>query len=124
MNLKKEPENLVKLVGQLERVTYENEETGYVVARVKVKGYVDPVTIIGNVLSPTPGEVLNMSGEWHIHPKFGKQFKIASYSCSVPASVYGIEKYLGSGLIPGIGPVTAKRIVKKFGEKTLDVIEE
>ncbi|MDR1236346.1 MAG: ATP-dependent RecD-like DNA helicase, partial [Holosporaceae bacterium] len=122
--MKKETENLVKLVGQLERITYENEETGYVVARVKVKGYVDPVTIIGNILSPTPGEILNMSGEWHIHPKFGKQFKIASYSCSVPASVYGIEKYLGSGLIPGIGPVTAKRIVKKFGEKTLDVIEE
>ncbi|MDR1333780.1 MAG: ATP-dependent RecD-like DNA helicase [Holosporaceae bacterium] len=124
MDLKKETKNLVKLNGQLERITYENEENGYVIAKVKVYGHNDLVTIVGNVPSPTPGEILSMSGEWMTHPKFGEQFKITFCSCSVPASVHGIEKYLGSGLIRGIGPVMAKRIVKVFGEKTLDVIDE
>ncbi|MDR1361589.1 MAG: ATP-dependent RecD-like DNA helicase [Holosporaceae bacterium] len=119
-----EAKNLVKLRGQLESVTYENEENSYVVAKVRVYGYADFVTIVGNIPSPTPGEILDMSGEWHSHPKFGDQFKVVFCSCSVPASVYGIEKYLGSGLIRGLGPVMAKRIVKIFGEKTLDVIEQ
>ncbi|MDR2267910.1 MAG: AAA family ATPase, partial [Holosporaceae bacterium] len=124
MESETEVKNLVKLKGQLERVTYENEENDYVVAKVKVYGYADLITIVGNIPSPTPGEVLDMSGEWQRHPKFGEQFKVVFCSCSVPASVYGIEKYLGSGLIRGVGPVMAKRIVKKFGEKTLDVIEK
>jgi exodeoxyribonuclease V alpha subunit len=75
-------------------------------------------------MAPTPGEIIKMRGEWANHPKYGEQFKIVHYKTTVPASVYGIEKYLGSGLIKGIGPVMAKRIVKKFGKKTLDVIEE
>ncbi|MDR2781348.1 MAG: ATP-dependent RecD-like DNA helicase [Holosporaceae bacterium] len=114
----------MKLKGQLERITYENDENSYIVAKVKVYGYTDLVTIVGNIPSPTPGEILNMSGEWVNHPKFGMQFKVVFCECSVPASVAGIEKYLGSGLIKGIGSVMAKRIVKKFGEKTLDIIEE
>ncbi|GHT97618.1 ATP-dependent RecD-like DNA helicase [Alphaproteobacteria bacterium] len=121
--MKPESTNLVKLKGQLERVTYENEENDYVVAKVKVYGYANLVTIIGNIPSPTPGEVLTMSGNWVEHPKFGEQFKVVFCTCSVPASVVGIEKYLGGGLIRGVGPVMAKRIVAKFGEKTLDVIE-
>jgi exodeoxyribonuclease V alpha subunit len=124
MKSSKENKALVKLRGQLERITFENEENDYVVAKVRVYGYADLVTVVGNISSPTPGEILSMSGEWINHPKFGPQFKATFCKCSVPASVAGIEKYLGSGLIKGIGPVMAKRIVKMFGEKTLDVIEE
>ncbi|MDR0555794.1 MAG: ATP-dependent RecD-like DNA helicase [Holosporaceae bacterium] len=113
-----------KLRGQLERITYASEENDYVVAKVRVYGRADLVTIVGNIPSPTPGEILDMSGTWSNHPKFGEQFKVAFCFCSVPASVNGIEKYLGSGLIRGIGPVMAKRIVKMFGEKTLDIIEK
>jgi exodeoxyribonuclease V alpha subunit len=75
-------------------------------------------------MSPTPGEILKMKGEWANHPKYGEQFKIINYKTTVPATVYGIQKYLGSGLIKGIGPVMAKRIVKKFGKETLDIIEK
>ena len=89
----------VKLRGQLERVTFQNEENDYIIARVRVKDRSDLVTIVGNITSPTPGEILDMSGEWITHPKFGEQFKVRSYKTSVPASVAGITKYLGSGLI-------------------------
>lgn len=115
---------LTQLQGQLERVTYTNEENGYTIARVKVRGRRELVTVVGNIVDPTPGEILRMSGEWTSHPKYGEQFKVVSYSCAVPASVHGIEKYLGSGLIKGIGPVMARRIAGVFGVKTLDVIEE
>ncbi len=114
---------LAELSGQIERITYTNEENGYTIARVRVYGQSDLVTIVGNLMAPTPGEILKMSGEWIKHPKFGEQFKVVHYITAVPASVYGIQKYLGSGLIKGIGPVMAKRIVKKFGKETLDVIE-
>lgn len=115
---------LIDLKGQIERITYTNEENGYTIARVKVYGHRDLVTIVGNLMAPTPGEILNMKGEWANHPKYGDQFKVEYYNTAVPASVYGITKYLGSGLIKGIGPKIADRIVKKFGEQTLDVIEE
>jgi len=114
---------LTDLSGQIERITYNNEENGFTIARVKVYGQRDLVTIIGNLMAPTPGEILKMRGKWANHPKFGEQFKVVEYETKVPASVYGIQKYLGSGLIKGLGPVMAKRIVKKFGKKTLDVIE-
>jgi exodeoxyribonuclease V alpha subunit len=78
---------------------------------------------VGYLMSPTPGEMLNMKGEWVNHPKFGEQFKVTEYKTTVPATMFGIQKYLGSGLIKGLGPVIASRIVKKYGEKTLDVIE-
>jgi len=115
---------LADLQGQIERITYANDENGYTVAKLKVYGQRDLVTIVGNLMAPTPGEIIKMKGEWSNHPKYGEQFKIVHYKTTVPASVYGIEKYLGSGLIKGIGPVMAKRIVKNFGKKTLDVIEE
>jgi len=114
---------LTDLSGQIERITYTNEENGFTIARVKVYGQRDLVTIVGNLIAPTPGEILKMRGEWANHPKFGEQFKVFEYETKVPATVYGIEKYLGSGLIKGLGPVMAKRIVKKFGKETLDVIE-
>ena len=115
---------LADLQGQIERITYTNEENGFTIARVKVYGQRDLVTVVGNLLDPTPGEILKMKGEWANHPKYGEQFKIVNYKTSVPASVYGIQKYLGSGLIKGIGPVMARRIVKKFGKNTLDIIED
>ncbi len=115
---------LADLQGQIERITYTNDENGYTIAKLKVYGYRDLVTIIGNLIVPNPGEIIKMKGEWINHPKYGEQFKIIHYKTMIPASVYGIEKYLGSGLIKGIGPVMAKRIVKRFSEKSLDVIEK
>jgi len=112
------------LHGQIERITYTNEENGFTIAKVKVQGQRDLVTVVGNLLAPTPGEILEMRGEWTTHPRYGEQFKIVSYQSKVPATVVGIERYLGSGLIKGIGPVMAKRIVSRFGRQTLDVIEK
>ena len=115
---------LADLQGQIERITYTNEENGFTIAKVKVYGQRDLVCVVGNLMAPMPGEIIKMRGEWTNHPKYGEQFKIVHYKTAVPASVYGIQKYLGSGLIKGIGPVMAKRIVKKFGKETLDVVEE
>ncbi len=114
---------LAELQGQIERITYTNEENGFTIAKVKVPGRQDLVCAVGNLMAPMPGEVIKMQGEWTNHPKFGEQFRIVFYKSMVPASVNGIQKYLGSGLIKGIGPVMAKRIVEKFGKDTLDVIE-
>ncbi|MCR5813143.1 MAG: ATP-dependent RecD-like DNA helicase [Desulfovibrio sp.] len=115
---------LERLRGQIERVTYTSEETGYSVLRVKVSGRQELVTVVGSIANPQAGEILQMSGEWSSHPKFGEQFKVAFYQVAVPATAVGIEKYLGSGLIKGIGPKMAKRIVKTFGEQTLEIIEQ
>jgi len=114
---------MIALTGQIERITYTNEETGYTIAKLKVQGQWDLITIVGNIPSPSPGEILDLKGEWVHHPKYGDQFKIHSYQTTVPATVYGIRRYLGSGMIKGLGPKMADRIVKKFGEKTLDIIE-
>ncbi len=115
---------MIELQGQLERITFTNEENGYTIAKVKVFGHKDLVTVVGNIMSPTPGEVLKMKGEWTNHPKYGQQFKIIYYHTAVPATTYGIKKYLSSGLIKGVGPVIAERIVSKFGEQTMDIIED
>jgi exodeoxyribonuclease V alpha subunit len=115
---------LVDLQGLIERITYNNEETGFTIARVKVDKEPDLVTVVGKLMAPAPGEVLKMKGEWTRHPKYGHQFRIVHYKTAVPATVYGIRKYLGSGLIKGIGPIMAERIVKKFDRETLEVIEK
>ena len=114
---------LTKLSGQIERITYANEENGYTIAKVKVSGRHGLVTVVGNLMAPAPGEILDMQGEWSKHPKYGEQFRVMTYRIRVPATAYGIRKYLGSGLIKGIGPVMAERIVKRFGSDTLEVIE-
>ena len=114
---------LTDLQGQIERITYFNEETGYTVAKVKVQNRRDLVTVVGTILAPTPGEEISMKGEWVNSPRYGEQFKVVHYTSLVPASVSGIEKYLGSGLIKGIGPVMAKRIVKQFCQETFAVID-
>jgi len=111
------------LTGQIERITFTNEENGFAIAKVKVAGRRDLVTVVGTLMAPMPGEILDMKGEWTRHPKFGEQFKVAEYRSKVPATVDGIRKYLGSGLIKGLGPVMAGRIVDKFGKETLQIIE-
>lgn len=123
MGFRKRTVVLTDLQGQIERITFTNEDNGFTIAKVKVPGRQDLVCVVGNLMAPMPGEIIKMQGEWANHPKFGEQFKIVFYKSMVPASVNGIQKYLGSGLIKGIGPVMAKRIVKKFGKDTLDVIE-
>jgi exodeoxyribonuclease V alpha subunit len=111
------------LSGLIERISYRDEEGGYTVAKVKLKGRRDLVTVVGHMTAPAPGETIAMKGEWKNHVRYGEQFQIKSCTTSVPANVYGIEKYLGSGLIRGIGGGLAKRIVKVFGARTLDVLE-
>jgi len=110
--------------GQIERITFYNEETDFTIARLNASGYRDLITLVGTMMAPTPGQVVRVTGQWTNHRKFGEQFKVVRYTTLVPATVAAIEKYLGSGLIKGIGPVMAKRMVAEFGEKTLDVIEE
>ncbi|MCK5312599.1 MAG: Flp pilus assembly complex ATPase component TadA, partial [Desulfobacteraceae bacterium] len=112
-----------ELTGQIERITFFNEENNYTVCRVKVRGERNLVTVVGNLINPCPGEILKMQGKWLDHSKFGTQFIIDTYKTQVPATEFGIKKYLGSGLIKGIGPVMAKRIVKRFGKESLDIIE-
>ncbi len=112
------------LQGQIERVTFYNDENDFTIARLNVPGYRDLVTVKGTIMAPTPGQVLRVTGQWINHPQFGEQFQIVRYTTLVPATAAGIEKYLGSGLIKGIGPVMAKRMVNKFGEETLKVIED
>ena len=109
--------------GVLTHVVYSNEENSYTVAKLKLVDEYKVVTVVGNLYGVSTGETLRLTGEWTTHKKFGEQFKIESYASIAPATINGIERYLSSGLIKGIGPVMAKRLVKKFGLKTLDVIE-
>jgi exodeoxyribonuclease V alpha subunit len=114
---------MTELKGQIERITYCNEETGYTVAKLKAEGRAGLTTIVGSIPSLSPGETVKLKGEWQSHAKYGEQFKISSCELVMPATVSGIERYLGSGMIKGIGPVMAKRLVSKFAIETLDVID-
>ncbi|MFG2751089.1 SF1B family DNA helicase RecD2 [Streptomyces xanthophaeus] len=116
---------LAVVEGVLERITYANEESGYTVARVDTgRGSGDLLTVVGALLGAQPGESLRMEGRWGSHPQYGKQFTVENYRTVLPATIQGIRRYLGSGLIKGIGPKIADRIVEHFGTDTLDVIEE
>ncbi|MET9803816.1 ATP-dependent RecD-like DNA helicase [Streptomyces sp. NPDC006368] len=111
--------------GVLERITYANEENGYTVARVDTgRGAGELLTAVGSLLGAQPGESLRMEGRWGSHPQYGKQFTVENYTTVLPATVQGIRRYLGSGLIKGIGPRIAERIVDHFGIDTLDIIEK
>jgi exodeoxyribonuclease V alpha subunit len=111
------------LTGVVERLTYHSQESGYTVAQLKTASYRDLVTIVGNFANIQAGQTLQLSGLWCDHPQYGVQFQVTHYRETKPATLTGIEKYLGSGLIKRVGPVTAKRIVAHFGLQTLDVIE-
>ena len=108
----------------LERITYANEDTGYTIARVAVdRSGTDLLTVVGALLGVQPGESLRLVGRWGSHPKYGRQFEVTSYTTVLPATVQGIRRYLGSGLVKGIGPMMAERMVAHFGAGILAVIE-
>ena len=113
----------MKLRAVIERITYQNGENGYSILKARVKGYDDLVTLVGNMLDVTVGTVLVADGQWKINRQYGSQFVVESYEEAMPATLFGLEKYLGSGLVKGIGPKFSKLIVAKFGMDTFDIIE-
>lgn len=112
-----------KLRCVVERITYQNPENGYSVMRVKVKGYDELVTLVGNLLEVPAGSVLLCEGDWKVDKRYGSQFVAQTWEEVMPATLYGIEKYLGSGLVKGIGPKFARLIVSRFGLDTIEIIE-
>ncbi|MCA1991576.1 MAG: ATP-dependent RecD-like DNA helicase, partial [Coleofasciculus sp. S288] len=111
------------LTGVVERLTYHSLESGYTVARLKRERASELTTIVGSFANVQAGQTLQLTGFWRDHPQYGSQFQVTQYQETKPATLTGLEKYLGSGLIKGVGPVTAKRIVAHFKLDTLDVIE-
>src|SRR6476661_2686112 len=119
------PPEVSLLDGVLERVTFANPETGYTIARIgPAHGGPDLVTVVGALLGAQVGESLRMRGRWASHPKYGRQFEVHSYTTVLPATTQGIQRYLGSGLIKGIGPVMAERMVAHFGVDIMHVIDD
>lgn len=112
------------LTGTVERITFHNEENGYTVAQLTPEGKSYTVTLIGNMLGINVGEHIEVTGQWASHPQYGRQFRVDAFHLKLPATAVGIEKYLGSGLVKGVGPVTARRIVRQFGADALRVIDE
>lgn len=115
---------MIKLRCVIEHITYQNQENGYSIMKVKVKDYSDLVTLVGNLLDVPVGAVLLCDGDWKVDKKYGRQFVCETWEEVMPATVYGIEKYLGSGLVKGIGPKFAHLIVEKFGTETIEIIED
>lgn len=107
----------------VERITYQNEQNGYTIIKCRAKGYSDLVTIVGSMPEVHVGAVLTLQGNWRVDSKYGRQFAAETFEETLPATVLGIEKYLGSGLIKGIGPKFAHLIVATFDKDTLDIIE-
>ncbi len=112
------------LEGELERITYSNPETHYTIAKLKTSKTHNMVTIVGSMPAVKPGQFLKIEGTWETHPKYGQQFKIESYEETLPATISGIKKYLASGIVKGIGPSTAHRMISCFGAKTFEIIEK
>lgn len=115
---------MTTLDGHLERITYFNEENHYTIAKLKINKTHNLVTVVGHMTVVSPGQALKIKGTWETHPKYGQQFKIKSYEITLPATVDGIRKYLGSGVIKGIGPAMADRLVNHFGTETFEIIEK
>ena len=118
------PDGLDMVEGVVDRIVYESAETGFFVARLRDRKSRELVTFVGNLAAVSAGETIRIWGRWVNDPKFGRQLRMERYETILPNTVRGIEKYLGSGLIPGIGPEFAKRLVKAFGVDTLRVIGE
>src|SRR5260221_3634276 len=112
------------LSGLVERVTYHNADNGFCVLRLKVRGHRDLVTLVGSAASVAPGEYITASGRWHTSRDHGLQFRATFLRSAPPNTIEGIERYLGSGLIKGIGPAFAKRLVRAFAERVFDIIEQ
>ena len=114
---------LQELDGTLERIVFQNDENGYTIARLRTSARDPETTIVGNLMGVNVGERLKMQGFWINHPQYGRQFDVHAFNVEYPATLEGIRKYLGSGMIRGIGPATATKIVDHFGKDTLDVID-
>jgi len=114
---------LESVSGLVERVTFFNEDNGFAVLKVNVRGHREPISVVGSLPSVNPGEWLTAEGRWVQDREFGRQFRADSLTSVPPSSREGIEKYLGSGMVKGIGPVYARKLVNKFGERIFDVIE-
>ena len=112
-----------KIKCTIERITFQNPENGYSVLQATIKGYRDEQTLMGTFHEVTVGAVLTVEGNWRVDKRYGRQFAVEKWTEELPADIIGIEKYLGSGLVKGIGPKFAKLIVAKFGLQTFDVIE-
>jgi exodeoxyribonuclease V alpha subunit len=123
MNIESRPADREVLAGLVERVTYQNAENGFCVLRVKARGQRELVTLVGHAATISAGEWITAIGNWINDRTHGQQFKARFLKTSAPTSVEGIEKYLASGMIRGIGPVYAKKLLRAFGEKVFDVIE-
>jgi len=117
-------ESPAQIEGELTQIVYSGPDDGFTVARLQPKGRARPVTIVGNFLSLIPGVNLLLCGRWVEHKRFGRQFRVETYTEIKPATVEGMHRYLSSGLIKGIGPTLARRILDRFGEETLEIIEE
>ena len=117
------PFQVATLEATLERITYANEDNGYIVAKVDTGRGGELVTVVGSLLGARPGEALRLRGKWGSHPQYGRQFQVEDFTTVLPATVQGVRRYLGSGLIKGIGPKLADSIVEHFGVAALEVIE-
>ena len=115
---------MIMIEGNLERITFQNEENHYTIARLATGKSNSMITIVGFMAGVSPGQTLRVSGNWETHPRYGQQFKIETFEVSLPETVEGIQKYLESGVIQNIGPLIAKRLVRYFGPKTLEIIEQ
>ncbi|HWN83273.1 MAG TPA: hypothetical protein VNM87_14345, partial [Candidatus Udaeobacter sp.] len=118
------PPATTALAGIVDRIVYANEENGWTVLRLLVPGRRDPATVVGNLLGMQPGESVELAGSWQRDRKYGEQFRAESYTTLKPATLVGIERYLGSGLVHGIGKVMAARLTQHFGLDTLEVIDQ
>ena len=112
------------LRAEIKNIIYTNAENGFTVARMNVRGEIFPITAVGTIFNPKVGDALNIKGYWCVHKKFGRQFRFTDYQPAIPFTQEGITRYLGSGIIKGIGSFLAKQIAYKFGEKTFDIIEQ
>lgn len=130
--------NLKTITGVIERITFQNSENGYTIAKLSMDGGSDGdkaqpqnasdkeklVTVVGTLIGAAVGEALELTGVWQHHTQHGWQFMARNYRSVLPATTQGIRKYLGSGLIKGVGPRTAEKIVAYFGERTLEVLDQ
>jgi len=114
---------MINIEGHLERITYQNEENHYTIARLSTGRSKNTITIVGFMAGISPGQKLRLSGSWENHPRYGQQFKIDTFEVTLPETIEGIQKYLETGIIKGIGPMIAGRLVGRFGSETLKIIE-
>ena len=124
MKFQKDKSDKETISGLVERITFHSPETGFCVLRIKVRGHRDLITLVGSTSSVQPGEYIHASGCWDNHREHGLQFRSDLLTIAPPTTTEGIERYLGSGMIKGIGPVYAKKLVHAFGDAVFEVIEQ